>query len=74
MKRISIILVTAVCAIISFSACLKKNCICEAEGYASQAYLQEVLNRYGGDGCMKVVSNGGYTVDYTGVELYCHEE
>jgi hypothetical protein len=36
--------------------------------------LQEVLNRYGRDGCMKIVSEGGYAVDYTGVELYCHEE
>jgi hypothetical protein len=74
MKKSTIILATAVCTIISFSACLKKECICEAKGYTSQAYLQEVLNRYGRDDCMQVVSEGGYAVDYTGVELYCHEE
>ncbi|MDR1113188.1 MAG: hypothetical protein LBL18_05470 [Bacteroidales bacterium] len=73
MKKRPIILAAALFAILSFSSCLKRNCICEAQGYASQAYLQEVLERYGQAGCMDVVKQGGHAVDYTGVELYCYE-
>jgi hypothetical protein len=71
MKKFSIIL--AVFATVFVCGCRKSHCFCEAEGYVPPAYLQEVLDRYGRDGCIRVVKQGGYVVDYTGVELYCYE-
>jgi putative lipase involved disintegration of autophagic bodies len=56
------------------SSCIKRSCECEAVGYASNTQLQTVLDRYGKEGCMDVVENGGYWIDYTGIELYCYEE
>jgi hypothetical protein len=74
MKKSIIILTVMTVVLFGLSSCLKRSCECEAVGYASSSQLQAVLDRYGREGCMEVVENGGYTVDYTGIELYCHEE
>jgi hypothetical protein len=74
MKKSIIILGLTICVMLCFSSCLKRVCKCEAEGYASKMTLQAVLDRYGKEGCMEIVSEGGYRLDYTGIELYCYEE
>jgi hypothetical protein len=74
MKKKIIILGVIIGILFGLSSCIKRACKCEAVGYASQSQLQAVLDRYGRNGCMEVVANGGYEVDYTGVELYCYEE
>jgi hypothetical protein len=72
--RKNIIIVLTVGMIFGLSSCIKRTCVCDAEGYASQSQLQAVLDRYGRKGCMEVVENGGYRVDHTGIELYCYEK
>jgi hypothetical protein len=74
MKKYIIILGLALFVIFGCTSCIKRMCKCEATGYASQSQLQMVLDRYGQGGCIEVVENGGYKIDYTGIELYCYEE
>ncbi len=67
-KTLALLAITAFLAV-GFSSCKQLNCKCTATGYASDEYLNEVLERHIND-CVEI-ADSGETIYDSGIAVTC---